>query len=409
MSSALQNRNISIAEEITLLLGQELKQFISKVYGSITVAESEIQDKIKRWKKHVRAELITIVSELDKFLENEIAPIRSNETTSGITPADDGTEWHETPLGTLFSSTLLEQATEILRSEALSMLRFEIIPRCFQVSSAPTMNVLQHSETQNDLNSSILKWKRLQIKKFKVFVIDMEEDLKKILSSASNDGNENVWSEEENLDLILNSNESFLNTIVAGMKTNDVIENFWKLFIDKFFSSNACVRETGSTTQIVGNGPQPEMSPYVAGYGKWKHEARNRLRAVIFGFAQEFVAIMDNQTETRENARFSSSTLIAIQQFNQLKRDMMEESLKPPKAIESMNEVIGASRSCVKVMKEECLHQCRLYMRKSAVTFTKLLDRAQESVLKNGFTQKDLQAFRKSFKLYDEYDDEINM
>ncbi|GFQ94696.1 hypothetical protein TNCT_530861 [Trichonephila clavata] len=391
MSPSHVDRDALIAEKITNVLEQDLKHYISKVYGVSSVFQPKDREKINKFKRYVKETLTTTVCALDEGLNDLIMSIRNREATAGGTVAANSAATQiDTPLGDLFASTLIEQASKISASMESINLEFPTVEKNFlgQLSDKKAYRL--------GLIQDILWFNEFYSKKIKVFFIDMEEHLKKILSGISVEGKEDFSLEEREVDLVLNS-KPLVNTIMVEMKSNDIIENFWKQFIDKYFSGKVSSANTESSTRL-NKESEYEVSPYINTYVEWKYSVNEYLIKDIEQIVSDFVKIITGDG-AGENETFSSSALICMEHFEELRRKIDEESSRPEKEIESeigqFIELADSNEQRVKgrVLKAEALESCKFFMRSQREDMIKYVNKQQKSILTKGFTFENLRKY----------------
>lgn len=389
-----QDMNSLIAEKITGLLEQDLMHHVLKVEGTAYVSEPEIREKINQWKENVKDVLTKTVCALDDGLDDVIssARYREEDTTEPTAVTSDIPKRSETPLGVLFGSTLVNQATEI--SASLTS-RYLQLPMTIKNATGhlPAKTI---SNFQSALSRAITRRKVFYYKKMKAFLLDMEEDFTKVLSGGLEEDDGNFSLEEKRLDLILNSNKSSLNVIIAEMKPKDIIEKFWKLFVDKFFIGKVSSQTTESSAKL---GIESQLSPYIEAYGKFKYYVNDYLVKDLKECVKSFVKFTVTGNEISEKEMFSSPALISMEHFNELMRKIVEESSRPEKELESESrEIINLTdsdeqRVLAKVHREEALELCRSFMQNQREAMIKYVKEQQKSVLTKGFTIENLRRY----------------
>ncbi|GFU83818.1 hypothetical protein TNCV_1694881 [Trichonephila clavipes] len=396
MAPSLPDRNALIVEKIANVLEKDLKQHILKVDGTSCVLDPENREKMNQWKIYFKKELTGTVVTLDERLINLIKDIRYREAAAdGTVAVRDEAIKFPTLLEDLFASTLVEQASKISASMVSMYSKSPMVEKII-----PGQLSLEDSRIK--LNFDIQLWKEFYSKKIQVFLIEMEEHLKKILSGASFGNAEELSREKKRVDLILKSKRPFSKTTMVEMEPNDIVENFWKRFTDKYFSGKASSANTEPSTWL-NQDSESEAIHFIYRYAEWKYTVDDFLTKDIQHFVSEFVKSTTVGNEDGET--FSSSALISIEHFEELRRKIVEESSRPEKEIEyEVGEIIeladsNEERANVKVLREEALESCKSLMRCQREAMLEFIKKQKKSVLTKGFTCDNLRKYKSHVKV----------
>ncbi|GFY76947.1 hypothetical protein TNIN_120351, partial [Trichonephila inaurata madagascariensis] len=399
----LPDRNASIAEKITNVLEQHLKRYILKVDGTSCALKLKDKEKINEWRIYFKETLTGTVATLDERLTHLIKDIRSWEVVADGTVAVSDEEIQiPTLLQDLFASTLVEQASEI--SASMASIKFPMVEK-----NIPGQSSLEDFQMKLILNIQL--WKEFYSKKIKVFLIEMEEHLKKILSGALAENEEEFSRENEEessrengkVVLVLQSKKPFSKTTMVEMEPNDIVENFWKRFVDKYFVGKASSANTESSTRL-NKDSESEAINFVYRYAEWKYTVNDLLTKDIQRFVSEFVKSTTAGND-ESGKTFSSSVLISVEHFDELWRKIEEESSRPEKEIESeVGEIIeladsNEQRAIAKVLREEALESCKSFMRSQREAMLESIKKQKKSVLTKGFTCENLRKYRSNEKV----------